>query len=89
MATSKTVVKQVSQKQDSGGLGQQIDIGVDFNSVIDTRAGKGNHSLSQFYDNYTNFMNGYTFISRGSSQPQNKRALIWIDTSKSNQDSLG
>lgn len=89
MAQNKTVVKQVIQKQENGALGEYNEIGVDFDSVIDTRANKGYHSLSQFFDNYTNFMQGYTFVYKGNSQPVNKRALIWLDTSKSNQDNLG
>ena len=84
MATNKTVVKRVVQKTETGMITDDMDIGVDFDSVVDTRSDKGNHSLSQFFDNYVEFSENYDFMYRGASQPTNKHALIWIDTNQNN-----
>ena len=84
MATNKTVVKRVVQKTETGMITDDMDIGVDFDSVVDTRSDKGNHSLSQFFDNYVEFSENYDFMYRGTSQPTNKNAWIGMDTNQNN-----
>ena len=86
MTESKTVINKVIQKTPTGEPSEDMNLGVDFDNVIDTRQDKGNHSLAQFFDNYVEFMNNYTFIAKGATAPTNKRALVWIDTVHSNQD---
>lgn len=86
MAESKTVINKVIQKAPTGEPSEDMNLGVDFDNVIDTRLNKGNHSLAQFFDNYIEFIDNYTFIAKGATTPTNKRALVWIDTAHSNQD---
>ena len=86
MTESKTVINKVIQKTPTGEPSEDMNLGVDFDNVIDTRQDKGNHSLAQFFDNYVEFMDNYTFIAKGAVTPANKRALVWIDTAHSNQE---
>ena len=86
MAESKIVINKVIQKTPTGEPSEDMNLGVDFDNVIDTRQDKGNHSLAQFFDNYVEFMDNYTFIAKGAVTPTNKRALVWIDTAHSNQE---
>lgn len=89
METNKTFVKELVQKQDDGNLTDYVSFGTDFENIFDTRAGKANYSLAQFFDNYLAFLNNYKYVAYGPSQPSNKRAIIWIDTSTDNQAKLG
>ena len=89
MAESKTVINKVVQKTPTGEPSGDINFGVDFENVIDVRKDKGNHSLAQFFDNYVEFMDNYTFIAKGPAKPTNKRALVWIDTAHNNYDNQG
>lgn len=91
MAESKTVtvINKVVQKTATGQIpATDMSFGVDFENVIDTRQDKDNkhYSLAQFFDNYMKFAENYTFIAKGPKKPDNKRALIWIDTSQGNQN---
>lgn len=83
MAT-KSFVKQVAQKNKNGQLINNTSIGVDFDSVVDIRSGKGNYSLAQLFDNYIDFMQNATFVYSGPTQPKNTHVGIWLDTSSKN-----
>lgn len=89
MATiNKTFINQIAQKNPDGCLGQSIQIGTDFDSVVDTRQDRGFHTLAQFFDNYIEFTKKYTFVVASPSEPHNNKALIWLDTSQNNQSDL-
>lgn len=82
----KSFIKKVGQKAKDGSLTMPYsEFGVGFDNVVDTRSGKGNYSLAQFFDNYINYMNNATFVYTGKTQPTNTHVGIWIDTSSSNQ----
>lgn len=85
MAT-KSFVKKVGEKAKDGSLTTPYsEFGVGFDNVVDTRSGKGNYSLAQFFDNYIDYMKNTTFVYTGKVQPKNTHVGIWIDTSSSNQ----
>lgn len=82
----KSFVKKVGQKAKDGSLTMPYsEFGVGFENVVDTRSGKGNYSLAQFFDNYMDYMKNTTFVYTGKTQPTNTHVGIWIDTSSSNQ----
>lgn len=82
----KSFVKKVGKKAKDGSLTLPYsEFGVGFENVVDTRRGKGNYSLAQFFDNYMDFMKNTTFVYTGKTQPTNTHVGIWIDTSSSNQ----
>ena len=82
----KSFVKKVGQKAKDGSLTLPYsEFGVGFDNVVDTRSGKGNYSLAQFFDNYMDYMKNTTFVYTGKTQPTNTHVGIWIDTSSSNQ----
>lgn len=81
---NRTVLKNVSIKQDDGSLSTPTPIGATFMDVIDSRPGFGQYSLAQFFDNYMDFMKNTTFVYRGENKPQNKHIGIWLDTSVDN-----
>lgn len=85
MATNN-LVKTVAVKSEDGTLGSDFKIGAGFNEIVDDRAGKGNYSLAQFFDNYMDFMKNSFFVYYGTDEPANTHIPLWIDTSKSNQD---
>ena len=80
----KKLVRQVTVKGEDGQLGNPYSIGATFEEIVDTRAGKGNYSLAQFFDNYVDFMNSTSFIAYGDTKPTNTHVRFWIDTSSSN-----
>lgn len=80
----KKLVRQVTVKGEDGQLGNPYSIGATFEEIVDTRAGKGNYSLAQFFDNYIDFMNSTNFVAYGDTKPANTHARLWIDTSSSN-----
>lgn len=82
----KSFIKKVGQKAKDGSLTLPYsEFGVGFDNVVDTRSGKGNYSLAQFFDNYMDYMKHTTFVYTGKTQPTNTHVGIWIDTSSSNQ----
>ena len=82
----KSFIKKVGQKAKDGSLTLPYsEFGVGFDNVVDTRSGKGNYSLAQFFDNYMDYMKNTTFVYTGKTQPSNTHVGIWIDTSSSNQ----
>ena len=82
----KSFIKKVGQKAKDGSLTLPYsEFGVGFDNVVDTRSGKGNYSLAQFFDNYMDYMKNTTFVYIGKTQPTNTHVGIWIDTSSSNQ----
>jgi hypothetical protein len=82
----KSFIKKVGQKAKDGSLTLPYsEFGVGFDNVVDTRSGKGNYSLAQFFDNYMDYMKNTTFVYTGKTQPTNTHVGIWIDTSSSNQ----
>ena len=82
----KSFIKKVGQKAKDGSLTLPYsEFGVGFDNVVDTRSGKGNYSLAQFFDNYMDYMKNTTFVYTGKTQPTNAHVGIWIDTSSSNQ----
>lgn len=82
----KNLVREVIRKNDDGTLEASQIIGASFDDVIDTRANKGNYTLSQFFDNYIDYMNNTTFVSRGTVSPANTHIGVWIDETQTNQD---
>lgn len=82
------LVKEVAIKQNDGTLGSYYKIGGSFSEIVDTRTGKGNYSLAQFFDNYLNFMKNTTFVYAGVDKPANTHIGLWLDTGHSNQDNL-
>lgn len=85
----KNLVKQVSVKQEDGNFGSFYDFGASFSEIIDSRAGQGNFSLAQFFDNYMAFMKETTFVWAGVDQPTNTHIGIWLDTGHTNHDTYG
>lgn len=86
MAT-KPLVKDVGIKQENGlAPDPYYKFGAAFSEIIDDRSGRGNYTLAQFFDDYTEFMKTTTFVYSGANKPVNKHVGIWIDTSQSNQN---
>lgn len=85
MAT-RNLVQTVAIKGEDGLLGNDFRIGAGFEDIIDSRIGRGNYSLAQFFDNYTSFMKNSFFVDYGIIPPSNTHIPIWIDTSSTNQD---
>lgn len=81
----KTLLKDVSVKQDTGDMSSPTPVGVLFENVVDSRSNKGNYTLQQFFDNYMAYMQAANFIYYGTEKPTNTHIKIWIDTSKTNQ----
>ena len=78
---SDQVVKEVGQKDKTGTIQRPYTkIGASFEDVTDDRYGKTSYRLSDFFDNYINFMNENQFIYRGTEKPKNSHVAIWIDT---------
>ena len=83
---TRTYIKDVAEKQDTGVMGQTLDIGVPFENVFDQRLDKDGYNLAQFFDNYMDFITSAYFMYYGAEEPTNSHIKIWIDTSKTNQD---
>lgn len=83
---SKKIVQEIYEKGDDGLLSNAYKIGASFKEVVDSRSGKGNYSLEQFFDNYVEFMKNSQFVYMGATKPQNSHVVIWLDTNKTNQD---
>lgn len=83
----KTVLKEVSTKNDTGDLDAPVSIGADFEHIIDVRSKhKKHYTLDQFFDHYINFMLKGDFVYRGDEEPKNKHTRIWIDTNEPIQE---
>ena len=86
MAT-KSVVKQVAIKQETGELGSPVDFAVDFENVINFTSGSANkETLADFYKSYISFMENTPFIYYGDSAPENTHIKLWIDTEHPQND---
>lgn len=81
----KSLVQQVAVKQDNGTMSSMTNIGATFDNVIDSRIGKGNYSLTQFFDAFMEYMQSADFVYYGATEPLNHHHRIWIDTGHSNQ----
>lgn len=89
MASSESLplVRKIAVKQEDGSLGEDSTIGATFTDIIDSgRINATGYSLDQFFDSYMKFMNENAFVYAGPNEPQNHHIILWIDTSKNNQE---
>lgn len=84
-----TIVRQVSEKNENGTLNDPVPIGATFETVVDTRATKGNHTLAQFFDSYIDFMTNADFVYKGATEPTNGKTAVWVDTSHASSEYWG
>lgn len=80
-STTRNLVRKVVTKQEDGTLSNDYVIGAIFDDIVDgERAGATGYTLSQFIDNYMNFMSNVPFIYVGANEPTNTHIGLWIDT---------
>lgn len=89
--STKDIVREISEKQESGQMSSYSPLGALFENVIDTREGKGNYTLAQFFDSYYNFITNSDFVywSDDGTPPVNQKVAMWVDASITNHEQWG
>lgn len=83
MAETRKVITKVAEKIDEDGqLGENYGFLNTFANIVDTETG---YTLSEFLDNYLQYMKENNFTIVSAEEPQNSHIKIWIDTSSTNQ----
>ena len=75
------VITTVTEKISDEALGEDYGFTNSFENVVDSETG---YSLSDFLDNYLQYMQDNNFTIVSAEEPTNTHAKIWIDTSSSN-----
>ena len=82
MAETKKVIHKVVEKTGDDTFGEDYAFINTFENIVDEDTGC---TLSQFLDNYLQFLQENVYTQVSDSEPVNSHVKIWIDTSITNQ----